>query len=143
MAGHNQPEKSNVEPGMSILLERILARLDSFPLERFAQMETEIHHLKAMAAEDVEVRCRLSDELRKLSMGLHDAIESQLDRSFDACKEDRDLHLQRMSDRVTAIEGTHSIQRQWGDRVKVVLISAGCASLVSAITAVVNWLLLH
>jgi len=130
-------------PGASLeqQLAQVLARLDGFPLERFARMEAELRQLKAMVREEAGNNRRLAEESHRLAVGLHEAIQRQLDRAFTACQRERNQHVGRLSDRIESVEQRWREERSVSIRLKLAMIGAGSALAVSLAAILLNWLL--
>lgn len=122
-------------------LDRILNRIDSFPLERFARMEGELQQLKQFVHDEAEMRRQLAEEDHKLALSFREVIDQQLDRAFAACRNDRDLRLAAIAGRVDQIEQREKQARDVSLRIRVALIGAFAALVVSLIGIAAKYLL--
>ncbi|MHC4984218.1 MAG: hypothetical protein ACYTF6_13760, partial [Planctomycetota bacterium] len=84
---------------------------------------------------------QLAEQIHRQSVGLHEAIEKQLDRAFRTCQRDRDLRLGRLSDRIETVQEQTRDERKVRGKLRLALLGAGCALIVSLFGAVMNWLL--
>ncbi len=125
-------------PTVERTLQLILGRLDSFPAERLARIETQFQQLKSLLEEESQSRRSLDQELRRLAKEFQEMLDTRIDRAFCDCRRDRDLRLGHLSERVDSIQIQRSEERSLNVRMKVALFGAITAFAVSIMNAVIN-----
>ncbi len=128
------------DPSLSVeqMLRLILSHLQGFPVERFVRMETDLQNLKSLLQEESKSRKVLAEELHGLTLGLQETIDKRMDRAFDDCRQDRDLRLTHLGDRIESMQGQGQQERAFGIRMKIAMFGAGSAVVISAVNAMIN-----
>lgn len=122
------------------MLQTILGRLERFPVERFVRMETELQQLRGVLEEESRSRKLLGDELRCVAREFGETMDKRMDRAFADCRQDRDLRLTHMGDRINAIQSRGGEEREAGVRMKIAVFTAVSALAISIVNAIINLL---
>lgn len=129
--------------GIEHALQLILGRLDRFPVERFVRMEAELQQLRAMLEEECANRKALTEQMHEMAREFQETVDRKMDRALGDCRQDRDLRLTLLSDRIDAIQIQEREERSMNVKLKLALLSAACAFVISMINAVISLLSRH
>jgi hypothetical protein len=136
------PDKA-ADGGIEQTLQLILNRLDRFPAERFVRMEAELQQLRAMLEEESESRKALTEQMHQMAREFQETVDKKMDRAFGDCRQDRDLRLARFADRLDSMQEREREERSMNVKLKLALLSAACAFVISMINAIISLLSRH
>lgn len=122
------------------MLQMILGRLERFPVERFVKMETELQQLRVVLEEESRSRKGLGEDLQRMAREFGETMDKRIDRAFTDCRQDRDLRLTHIGDRISAIQSRDNEERSAGVRMKIAIFTAVSAFVISIVNAVINLL---
>jgi len=122
------------------MLQLILVRLDRFPAERLVRMESDLKNLKALLEDEISSRKKLNAELGDLSKNIQTMIEQRVDRALSDCRQDRDLRIGHLAERIDGIQGQDQEQRTMNLRMKIAILGAISAFVISIFNAFVGLL---
>ncbi len=125
-------------PTTDQMLQLILGRLDRFPVERFVRMETELQQLRGVLEEESRNRKGLGEELQRMAREFGETMDKRMDRAFADCRQDRDLRLARITDRINTIQSRENEERSMSAKMKVAVFTAISAFVISIVNAVIS-----
>jgi hypothetical protein len=117
------------------MLQMILGRLERFPAERFVKMETELQQLRALLLEEIRSRKGLGVDLQRLAREFGEMVDKRIDRGFADCRQDRDLRLSHISERIETVKAREDEDRTMSLRMRLAIFSALAAFLISLINS--------
>ena len=122
------------------MLQMILGRLERFPVERFVKMEAELQQLRSLLLEEIRSRKGLGEDLQRLAREFGDTVDKRIDRAFSDCRQDRDLRLGHICERIEAVQARETEDRSMSSRMRLAVFSAVAALVISLVNAVINLL---
>jgi hypothetical protein len=127
------------EPGLSTdqKFQLILEQLRN-PTERQVKLESEVHQIRSLLEEEVSSRKDLSGELQRLAREFGETMDRRMDRAFKDCREDRDLRLSHLAERVSTIQCLDREERSHSVKMRIAVFSAISALVISILNAVIG-----
>ncbi len=138
MKEHNLPLDQEPRQSTDQMLQLILGRLDRFPAERLVRMETELQQLRSLLEDEVSSRKGLAEDLQRVAREFGETMDKRMDRAFADCRQDRDLRLACLADRIAAMQCQDREERTHNVKMKVAVFSAVSAFVISIVNAVIG-----
>jgi hypothetical protein len=103
-------------------------------------MEADLQNLRSFLEEESDSRKGLAEELHAVTREIQETIDKRMDRALSDCREDRDLRLAHLADRIEAVQHQGQEARTLNMRMKIAVFSAICAFAVSIVNAMISLL---